>query len=49
MSSTTAVRADVHPLSSASEPFAGPSLWSGNAVAKAEVNRQGLQDDLDGL
>lgn len=35
--------------SSVFEPFAGLSLWSGSAVAKAEVNRQRLQDNLDGL
>lgn len=40
---------DVNPLSSVSKAFAGPSLVSGRAVAKAEVVRQGLQDNLDGL
>lgn len=42
MGLTPAVGGDVHPLPSAFKPFAGPSLWSGSAVAKAEVNRQGL-------
>lgn len=43
------------PLLSVPKPFDGLSLWSGSAVAKAEVNRQGLQDrcldghSLDGL
>lgn len=40
---------DVSLLPSVSKVLAGPSLWSGRAVAKAEVNRQGLQDNLDGL
>lgn len=40
---TPTVGGDVHLLPSVFEPFAGPSLWSGSAVAKAEVNRQGLQ------
>lgn len=38
----------VHPLLSVLEPLAGPSLSSGSAVAKAEVNGQGLHDKLDG-
>lgn len=49
MGLTSAVAGDVHPLPSVFRPFAGPSLWSGSAAAKAEVNRQELQDNLDGL
>lgn len=49
MGLTPAAGGDAHPLPSAFQSFAGPSWWSGSAVAKAEFKRQGLQGNLDGL
>lgn len=44
-----AVGYDAQPLLSVFKHFAGPSLWSGSAVAKAEVNSRALEDNLDVL